>query len=116
MLLSQKKAAEWIEIYESSDLVPKGLKTFVYFQKSGEKLDFSAVIDWLKPQGYHVHEIERFWIIFDIIGSYHIVIDRVNPPRPPIVHIVIDNYEGYKNFGSFDLRGVKDNGDGADHR
>lgn len=107
MLLNEKSTAEWIALYEKEALVPKGLKTFIYLQTSDEPLDFSAVIEWLKPQRYCVHEIERFWIIFDIVGSYHIVIDRVNPPRPPIVHIVIDNYEGYKNFGPFDLRGLK---------
>jgi hypothetical protein len=105
MLLSQESMANWIETYEKSGLVPTGLKTFIYLQQRGESLDFSEVIAWLKPQQFYVNRIERLYVIFDIYGSWHIIIERVNPPESPIAHIVIDNYEGYADYDKWDLRG-----------
>lgn len=105
MLLSEKDTAKWVALYEKTELVPKGLKTFIYLQREDEPLDFSAVIDWLKPQNFYVNRVERFYIIFDIVGSYHIIIERVNPPEPPIAHIVISGYRGYKHYDWLDLRG-----------
>jgi hypothetical protein len=106
MLLSQKETDHWIEIYKTEMSIPEEIKTFIYFQRNGENLDFSSVIEWLKPQKYQKHEIERLWIICDVVYSYHIILTCINPPRPPIAHIVISGYEGYANYGKWDIRGV----------
>jgi hypothetical protein len=105
MLLNEKDTAGWVALYEEEALVPKGLKTFIYLQQKDEPLDFSAVIEWFKPQKFYVNRIERFNVIFDIAGTYHITIERVNPPEPPIVHIAILNFGGYKHYDWLDLRG-----------
>lgn len=44
--------------------------------------------------------------IMDECYEYHIIITRVNPPQPPIAHIVIMDYEGYAGYNKWDIRGV----------